>query len=137
MNVEWINIHLIYIWFTSIIIQIVYMWTWKSHILLGFFVPLENFSLIWRRHYCRRRASKFYLYLTLTHWTVMLLSRQLLQTVRCIRTERFSSWVVTTWDSNKKRDQRPISHIAHLRNSSKQYLSSPHPRMHCAKIGSR
>ena len=26
---------------------------------LGFFVPLENFSLIWRRHHCRWRAANF------------------------------------------------------------------------------
>ena len=25
----------------------------------GFFVPLENFSIIWRRHLCRWRASNF------------------------------------------------------------------------------
>ena len=24
---------------------------------MGFFVPLENFSLIWKRHHCRRRAA--------------------------------------------------------------------------------
>ena len=29
---------------------------------LWFFVPLENFSLIWRRHHCRWRAAIFYLY---------------------------------------------------------------------------
>ena len=28
----------------------------------GFFVPLEDFSLIWRRHYCWWRAAKFDLY---------------------------------------------------------------------------
>ena len=27
----------------------------------GFFVPLDNFSLVWRRHLCRRRAVHFYL----------------------------------------------------------------------------
>ena len=26
---------------------------------LGLFVPLENFSLIWRRHHCRWRAANF------------------------------------------------------------------------------
>jgi hypothetical protein len=26
---------------------------------LGFYVPLKNFSLIWRRHHCRWRAAKF------------------------------------------------------------------------------
>jgi hypothetical protein len=26
---------------------------------LGFYVPLKNFSLIWRRHHCRWRATKF------------------------------------------------------------------------------
>ena len=26
---------------------------------LEFFVPFENFSLIWRRHHCRRRAANF------------------------------------------------------------------------------
>jgi hypothetical protein len=26
---------------------------------LRFYVPLKNFSLIWRRHYCRWRAAKF------------------------------------------------------------------------------
>ena len=26
---------------------------------LEFIVPLENFSLIWRRHHCRRRAANF------------------------------------------------------------------------------
>ena len=30
---------------------------------LGFIVPHENFSLIWRRHHCRWRAAIFYLYL--------------------------------------------------------------------------
>ena len=28
---------------------------------LGFFVPFENFSLIWRRHNCQWRAANFYL----------------------------------------------------------------------------
>ena len=28
---------------------------------LGFFVPLENFSLIWRRHHCYWKAENFYL----------------------------------------------------------------------------
>ena len=28
-------------------------------VFLEFFVPLENFSLIWRRHHCRRRAANF------------------------------------------------------------------------------
>ena len=28
--------------------------------LLEFIVPLENFSLIWRRHHCRWRAANFY-----------------------------------------------------------------------------
>ena len=27
--------------------------------LVFFFVPLENFSIIWRRHHCRRRATDF------------------------------------------------------------------------------
>ena len=27
--------------------------------LIGFFVPLENFSLFWRRHHYRRRAANF------------------------------------------------------------------------------
>ena len=32
---------------------------------LGFFVSLENFSLLWRRHHCRWRASNFELCLAL------------------------------------------------------------------------
>ena len=28
----------------------------------GFFLPLENFSLIWRRHHYRSRSTNFYLY---------------------------------------------------------------------------
>ena len=38
---------------------------------LGFFVPLEDFSLIWRRHHFRWRAAKFDLCSTLMviqHW---------------------------------------------------------------------
>ena len=33
-----------------------------SRLSLTLFVPIENFSLIWRRHYYRRRASNYYLY---------------------------------------------------------------------------
>ena len=29
------------------------------HVILEFFVPLENFLLIWRRHHCRWRAANF------------------------------------------------------------------------------
>ena len=32
---------------------------WKKIVCLGFFVPLENLSLIWRRHHCRWRAANF------------------------------------------------------------------------------
>ena len=32
---------------------------------LGFFVSIENFSLIWRRHFCRWRAANFDLCLAL------------------------------------------------------------------------
>ena len=38
------------------------MWYLKynsKHVYLWFFVPLENFSLIWRRHHCRWRAENF------------------------------------------------------------------------------
>ena len=33
---------------------------------LGYFVPLENFSFIWRRHHCRLRAGNYYLWLAFT-----------------------------------------------------------------------
>ena len=35
---------------------------YKFVCLSGIYVPQENFSLIWRRHYYRWRASNFYLY---------------------------------------------------------------------------
>jgi hypothetical protein len=35
---------------------LVFMYSWNS---LRFYVPLKNFSLIWRRHHCRWRAAKF------------------------------------------------------------------------------
>jgi hypothetical protein len=34
------------------------LWDWLIDY-LGFYVPLKNFSLIWRRHHCRWRAAKF------------------------------------------------------------------------------
>ena len=40
---------------------------------LGFFIPLENFSLIWRRHYYRRRAANFDLcWLLIKQWRFFL-----------------------------------------------------------------
>ena len=38
---------------------------------LGFFVPLKNISLIWRRHHCQWRAADFDLcsaLMTIQHW---------------------------------------------------------------------
>ena len=41
-------------WFCLFVCLFVYLF-----VCLKFFVPLENFSLIWRRHLCRWRAVKF------------------------------------------------------------------------------
>ena len=43
---------------------------------LGFFFPLENFSLIWGRHHCRWRAANFELCLALMTVSVRFLSVQ-------------------------------------------------------------
>ena len=32
---------------------------WERFVCLGFFVPLEYFSLLWRRHRCRWRAANY------------------------------------------------------------------------------
>ena len=37
----------------------VFLKAYVGKICLGFFVPLENFSLVWRRQHCRRRGSNF------------------------------------------------------------------------------
>ena len=49
-------------WITYLSISIHYLWhhnTKSSMLNTGFLVPLENFSVIWRRHHCRWRASNF------------------------------------------------------------------------------
>ena len=38
---------------------IIFHWICLFCLYLKFIVPLENFSLIWRRHHCRRRAANF------------------------------------------------------------------------------
>ena len=47
-----------------------------------FFAPLKNFSLIWRRHHNRRRATNFYLYsalMAVEHWGFLNLSHLMWQ----------------------------------------------------------
>ena len=48
--------------------------------LLGFYVPLENFSLIWGRHHYRWRAANFELYsalMAIEHWRFFSIPRLL------------------------------------------------------------
>ena len=153
MNGEWINIHLIYIWFTGIIIQIDYMCTWKSHVfyfcMYGVFRPTrECLTHLERTLCCRWRASNLYRYLThMTTEQCWFLSNNYCElcgafvydghlqrpvTLAPI-TERLSSWVVTTcfYDFGLSRlgfeQERPEYTEPH-RSSEKQFqtkLESP------------
>ena len=67
---------------------------------LGFFVPLDNFSLIWRRQHCRWRAAIFdLLFGTHGHWAVR---------VR----QRASPTVTSKWVNNSRVGQK--NHNGHL-----------------------
>ena len=54
----------------------------STFVCVGFLVPLENFSLIWRRHHCLWRAAKFDQCSTL--WAMRVLKRATTSVTRVI-----------------------------------------------------